>query len=178
MVQQVSIVSILMIVHGALVTVTGLLFAFMGPAMFALIHLDPNPDDPDEKVGAAMMLVVSLSCGGLWVIVGALNVFAGIQCRNFRGHTLSLVALFSNLLAVFSLICSPTSLGLIIYGLMVLMSADVKRAFSMAAQGATTLEILNAFEPGRRRNRDDRDEPWRSQEYDRRSDDENRFRPG
>jgi len=85
--------------------------------------------------------------------------------------------LFSNLLAVFTFYCAPTSIGLIIYGLIVFFNADVRRAFEMAAQGATTLEILNAFDRGRRRNMVDHDEPWRPQEDDRRTEDDDRFRP-
>jgi hypothetical protein len=165
MVQQVPIVGILMIVHGALVALMGLLYAIMGPTMLAMFQLDQNAAKrPDDQTMMTIMSIVYIGCGLLVLGIGALHVISGIQCMRFRGRTLAIATLFCNIPVLMTCYCAPTGIGITVYGLIVLFQNDVAQAFAMAAQGATVAEIKNAFDPRRRHGRADdfadRREEW------------------
>jgi hypothetical protein len=158
MVNQVPVVAILMIVNGVIVSVMGLIYLLMGPAMLAMFSLGPAPSrggpNPADK---AIMMAMS----GFYVVIGLavlvcaiLNIVAGIRCLSYRGRTLALVALFSNLAPLFTCYCMPTSLGLMIYGLIVLFQTDVAHAFAEVARGVPP----ERFRHGRRYVQEDQDD--------------------
>jgi hypothetical protein len=171
MVNQVQVVSILMIVHGALASLMGLFFAAMGPTMYALFSLEKK--DPRARHGPAdeavftVISVVYVVLGLLILAVGVLNIVAGVRGLKFRGRVLALVALFSNVIPLITCYCSPTSLGLMIYGLIVYFNKDVVRAFELAARGVPPEEIRRRFEYRERRYRDDYEDDDYEDEDDR-----------
>ena len=144
MVGQVTVVAIIMIVQGALVGLMGILFLILGPAMFALSGTSGFQTEEDRMVsgvaGAVYMLL-----GGVMLAVGGLNILAGIKNLKFRGRTLGIVAMSIGLIAVFTCYCSLTAVGLLIYGLIVYLNQDVKRAFEMGEQGASPDQIKNSI---------------------------------
>jgi hypothetical protein len=145
MVKQVQVVAILMIVNGALVSIMGLLYAFMGPAMFALMRLGPaskSTNNPPDTMFLTLMSAIYLGLGLLVLTAGILNLVAGIRSLKLRGRTFAIVALFSNLIPIFTCYCLPTSLGLMIYGLIVFFQADVAHAFAMVATGVSPQRFL------------------------------------
>jgi len=155
-VNQVQVVAILMIVNGALVSLMGLIYALMGPTMFAMTRFSPPPaaaggGPPPELILSAVYLVIGLPV----LACGILNIVAGIRSLSLRGRTLALVALFSNLAPMFTCYCLFTCLPLMIYGLIVFFQADVAYAFAMVAQGAPVAQ----FKAGRRHYEED-EEDW------------------
>jgi hypothetical protein len=159
MVPQVQVVSILMIVNGALSALMGLLFSAVGPFLFVIINADKRGGPPpDERAILGIMSVVYLVVGLLALAAGLLNIIAGIRALNFRGRGLAIVALFFNAAPVFTFYCAPTSLGVMIYGLIVFFNGDVARAFQMAADGVPAEEIRQRFSGYRRRDRWDEEE--------------------
>jgi hypothetical protein len=159
MVPQVQVVSILMIVNGALSALMGLLLSAIGPFMFAILNAEKGGGPaPDERAFLGILSMVYLVLGLLVLTAGLLNVIAGIRALNFRGRGLAIVALFFNIVPVFTIYCAPTSLGVMIYGLIVFFNGDVARAFRMAAEGVPAEEIRQRFSGYRRRDHWDEEE--------------------
>lgn len=151
MVKQVQVVAILMIVNGAIVSVMGLFYVAMGPFMFAMMNMAPppgqqGPNSSDAAVLSAMSVVYVVL--GLVVLMAAiLNIVAGIRSLSFRNRTLALVALFSNVAPLFTCYCLPTSLGVMIYGLIVFFQSDVARAFQLVAEGVPAERFKRGWDP-------------------------------
>ncbi len=150
MANQVPVVAILMIVNGAIVSLMGLFYVIMGPAMFALMSFGPRaPNQPAaNSADTAIMTVMSgfyVVIGLLVLACGILNIVAGIRCLNYRGRTLAMIALFSNLAPMFTCYCMPTSLGLMIYGLIVMFQSDVAYAFAQVARGVPPEHFKRAW---------------------------------
>ncbi len=149
MIGQVKVVGILMIVQGALTSIMGIVFAALGPFIFAMMSLDKgHPPKADEKTVLTIVSVIYLILGILVLIVGILNIVAGIRCLRFRGRTLAIVALFSNIVSAVTCYCAPTSIALMVYGLIVLFNGEVAEGFQLAAEGKDPESVL-----GRRRRR-------------------------
>jgi hypothetical protein len=153
MVRQVLVVAILMIVHGVMVAGLGLLFVvgsagaptFLDAAMQGNKEIGPEDKAKIIEVASA----VYLSLGVVALVVGVLHIAGGICCLRFRARALPLIALFANILSSFTCYCTPTSLAMAIYGMIVLFNGEVAKAFAMGAQGATPDEIKRAFDKNR-----------------------------
>ena len=159
MANQVPVVAILMIVNGVIVSLMGLFYVLMGPAMFALMSFGPrSPSQPAANTADTVMMTVMsgfyVVIGLLVLVCGMLNIVAGVRCLSYRGRTLALIALFSNLAPMFTCYCMPTSLGLMIYGLIVMFQSDVAHAFAEVARGVPP----ERFKHGRRYREEERDE--------------------
>jgi hypothetical protein len=168
MVGHVQGVSIFMIVHGALTFILGGIYVCIGPLMLIGVNQDRTATAEDKQV-MPIVSAVMFGCGALVLIIGLLNVSAGIRCLGFRGRSLALIAVFSNVPVLCSGYCAVTGLGLIIYGLIVFLNADVAEAFAMRERGRTPDEIRAEFAPRRRYERfrdDDADDYPRSRRRD------------
>jgi len=127
--------------------------------MFALMSFGPRPPSQPaaNTADTVMMTVVSgiyVVMGLLVLVSGMLNFVAGIRCLSYRGRANPLVALFSNLVPMLTCYCIPTSLGLMIYGLVVMFQSDVAYAFSEVARGVPP----ERFKRGRRYREEELDE--------------------
>ena len=162
MVSQVRVVSILMIVHGSLLSLVALLYALFGPFMFAMVSLDKRPINNDAQTPLTIMMVIMITAGLLGLTCGILNIIAGIRSLKFRGRTLALVALFSNIPGLVVIHCWYFTVGIAIYGLIVFFDKDVIRAFEMGEKGVSPEDILEEFRFRRRprRRRYEEDEDW------------------
>jgi hypothetical protein len=91
--------------------------------------------------------------------VGILRIIAGIMNLKYRGRRLGLTALIIGTLSLFTMYCAPTSIALLVDGLIVYMDEDVRRAFALGEQGFSSEKIRRL---GNRRNRRhiDEDDPW------------------
>lgn len=142
----------------------GLLFIAIGPAMFALVRMDPQsrPTTREDLLAFKVMSVVYPVLGLLVLTTGILNIIAGIRVLNFRGRTFAIVALFSNVLPVFSCYCALTGIGLMIYGLVVMFNNEVARAFVLADEGMSPKRIMRRFNRRAARDRyeEEDDEDW------------------
>jgi len=155
MVRQVLVVSILMIIHGVMLAVMGLYLAVAGPTFLSAfgqaMQAQQNVPEKDKAAVASMGSIgagVLIVLGVVVLLVGLLHIVGGIRCLRFRGRVLALLALFANILPLFTCYCAPTSIAMTVYGLIVLFNGDVAKAFAMGAQGATPDDIKRAFEPG------------------------------
>jgi hypothetical protein len=158
MVPQVQVVSILMIVNGALTSLIGLLLSVLGPFLFVISNDNKMGPPRGDREVLQILSAVYLVLGVLVLIAGVLNIVAGIRALNFRNRTLALVALFFNIIPLFTVYCAPTSLGVLIYGLIVFFNADVARAFKMAAEGVPADEVRAHFSGYRRHDSWDEEE--------------------
>ena len=94
------------------------------------VSQSPQTNPSDQTVLTVMSVCYVI--GGLFLLaVGVLNIWAGVRCLNFRSRTLVLVALFGNILPVFTGYCLPTSLGMLVFGLIVLFNSEVTEAFEL-----------------------------------------------
>ena len=83
--------------------------------------------------------------GFLILVSGVLNVLAGVRIRKFQDRTLAMAALITNVVymfSFFSLPCSPTAVALMIFGLVVMLNPDVRRAFAGQTLIPDAVEVL------------------------------------
>lgn len=151
MVARVKVVAILMIVHGILVSLMGAFYVKEGLRICVSFWAPGSGIFAPSERGAALDLIHFLwpiyAVIGLPVLaVGILNIVAGIRCLRLRSRILAIVALFCNVIPVFTCYCLPTSVGLMIYGLIVLSRSEVGFAFAKVAARAS-LERLNSYRP-------------------------------
>ena len=121
----------------------GLLWAVIGAISGAAgaVSFQVGTSNLDPSLAAILYVVVGL----VIAVIGGLNIFAGLKVKNYRGKTLAIIALAAGLLASLTCWCAPTALGLLIYGLIVLMNEDVKRAFEMGEQGYSPQDIQRNY---------------------------------
>jgi hypothetical protein len=162
MVQQVQIVCILQIVNGVLVSLMGLLLCLAGPMLFAVISAEKKGNlDAEDQMFLSIMSIFYVVFGLLVLIPGLLNIIAPIRAMTFRGRTLWAIALFSNAVPVFTCYCAPTSIAIMVFGLIVFFNEEVAQAFKLGAEGLPPAEIRDrvaASRPRRRYVRYDEDE--------------------
>jgi hypothetical protein len=130
-VMQVTTLAILMIVQGALEAIIGLVLLVMGPAMLSTKATMPRSDQ--EAVG--IMSAVFIILGVLILLTAGLKIVAGIKNLKYRGRTLGIAALISSIVSMMTGYCAPTAIALLIYGLIIYLNNDVRRAFEMGEQG-------------------------------------------
>ena len=158
-VPQVKVVAILMIVNGAIVSLMGLYLVIIGPAMFTMMKVAPPPQGPNAGGPEAMILgimsAVYFVLGLLVLVASVLNIVAGIRSLKYRGRTFAIVALFSNIAALFTCYCFPLALGVMIYGLIVFFQSDVADAFARVAEGLPPERVKYGWRPA-----DEPDDEW------------------
>jgi hypothetical protein len=150
LVQQVRIFGILNAVQGGLELIMGLLFLFYA-VFFPIMMSNPEfqqqqPDPPPKEflwamgigfgVGAALLLAVSVA-----------RIAAGVMNWRFRGRGLAMFSIIGGAVTVLTCYCAPTSIAVLIYGLVVMLSPQVKQAFAMAAKGTPPEKLLVEFSP-------------------------------
>jgi hypothetical protein len=136
MLGQVRTLGILMIVQGTLAAALGVIYLIAAPGVWVIGPMLrgslPGSDDEGFLVFATTVYLV---LGIPVLIAGIMNVAAGVRILNTRGRIFAIVALFTNIIPLFTCYCTPTSLGLMIYGLIILFQADVAGAFRRVAAG-------------------------------------------
>jgi hypothetical protein len=150
MVPQITVVGILMIVNGALASLIGIFVALMGPLMFSMFQRMPPgpPGAPPPPQGLINMISLMYLMMGTSVLVGgAMNVVGGIRALAYRNRALVITALFFNIIPMLTCYCLPTSLGVMIYGLIVMFQPDVAQAFALAEDGHPLEEIRRRLHP-------------------------------
>jgi hypothetical protein len=83
-------------------------------------------------------------CG---IIPGSMQAYSGWKLYKFQSRTLAIVSLSAGLATMLTCYCAPTSIGLMIYGLIVLMNDSVRQAFDLAKQGNSPDQIDAFFNP-------------------------------
>lgn len=147
-VAQVRVVAILNCVQGGLEIPLGLMLAAAAVFIPYAIQMEEQAgggggDPPEELkwiIGGAYGII-----GGALLLSGILRIYAGIQNYRFRQRTLGLVSFFLGLASMITCYCAPTSIGVLVYGLIVYLNPAVKAAFEMGKQGLTGDQILASF---------------------------------
>jgi hypothetical protein len=121
-------VATLLIVEGVLEIVPGALISILGLA--AALGMATDASKPGLDMIPPELAFVVWILGPALLAAGALKVVAGTRNLKVRGRTLGLVALASGVVALPTCYCAPTALGLFVYGLVVYLDADVRRAFA------------------------------------------------
>lgn len=152
LVGHVRVLGILMAVLGAFELMVGMgliAMAFIVPDFFVqMAKSQPPPGPPNAPDPALIGNIMMYAYGGLGatvLLVGVLRTIAGISVFRFRGRILAVVSLIGGLMTVFTLYCSPFSLAICIYGLIVLFNRSVSIAFQLGVQGYSGDEIVAAF---------------------------------
>ncbi len=146
---QVKLLGVLMMVHGVvlfiLAGVMGFYAATVPQAVLQQGQLN-QPNGPPAEVIANIMTIVFIVIAGVFAITALLNIIGGVQVMRFRGRVLSMIALFSGLTTILACYCFPISLGMAIYGMIVLLDISVQAAYRMADEGASAEEIRQYFD--------------------------------
>ena len=144
LVNQVMVVGILQIVIGVMELLMGGLLLFYA-VFFSFIM--PNMENQGGNVPPPeAMLWLSIGCGVGGVIVLAvsiLRIVAGIYSFWFKQRTLMLASLIGGMVTILTCYCSLFSLGIGIYGLIVMIDPAVRLAYRLSADG-----VPAALRPG------------------------------
>jgi hypothetical protein len=142
---QQRVVAILMIVHGSLSLIMGLVLAAVAAIVPAMIAADlrrqAQPGGPPAEFMQTFLLStygVMAACG---ILAGLVQIVAGFQNIWLKGYVLGLVGLGSSVVSFGTCYCLPTAIALLIYGLIIYFHETTRLAFQMASQGQTYEEI-------------------------------------
>ncbi len=145
MVRQVKIVCILSLVQAGIEILMGVMLLFMGPLLSNFVGAaaknDPNPP-PEEFL--SLISTFYMVMGLVAIIVAVVRIPAAVLNLSYKARGLGIASAIVGVAAVFSGYCGLTAIGLTVYGLVVLLNPDVKRAFELAKQGYSREQILNA----------------------------------
>lgn len=143
LIPQIRAVAALMIAQGILCA------ALSGFSLLSIIVMTASGNQivPANQVGSLRVLYFGLAIvSGVpavgYLIAGGMNFF-------YRGRNYGLTALWLGLLGIGTCYCGPTSVALLVYGLIVYFNPAVMAAFRHAAGGATVAETLEAAYAGR-----------------------------
>jgi hypothetical protein len=129
---QLKILGILLIIHGGLLlfmAVIGVAGVGMTGSITETMARDPNMAAGGAEGLGYMLYAVYGVIALIALVVGPLQVWAGISALRRTRRTLIFVALAGGLTALITVYCAPTALALAIWGLILLSRDDVKRAF-------------------------------------------------
>ena len=144
-VRQVRVVAILLLVEAGLELLAGLGCLAFGGAVWLIDNFPgPSGELEDDKLAIQIMGGVYLGIGVMLLALSALHMFAGYRNLIYRGRTLGIVALASCVLLLPTCYCSVTSLGLMIYGLIIYLQPDVGRAFALVKEGQSVEAMKRA----------------------------------
>jgi hypothetical protein len=169
MVSHIPVVAVLMIVQGVLECLAGVLYAYVA----FVVRQEAGWDAPAGRMPRGGMPAGGMPGGGIFPLtlvlivallvvalsIGILRIIAGITNLKYRGRRLGLAALTVGTLSLFTGYCAPTTIALLVYGLIVYMNEDVRRAFAMGEQGFSSGQIRAKFNRRKRRRMDD-DDSW------------------
>lgn len=146
MVNQIRVVAILTIVHGALACAAGLMYVALGVVtLFLVPTMHENPPGggfAGDSGPPTWIFLIYVAMGLPAVIIGAVQIFAGWRNYDLRNRTLGIVAVLGGVVASTTCYCAPTAIALTVYGLIVLLNSGVAQAFAWRAEGATAHEVL------------------------------------
>lgn len=145
LVNQVMVVGILQIVFGAMeLLMGGLLLFYAGFFAFIMPNMkNPGGAPPPE---AMFWMSIGFAIGGIVVFCfSILRITSGIYSFWFKKRTLMLVSLLGGMVTLFTCYCLPFSLGVGIYGLIVMLDPAVRQAYRLSAEGVPAEEIKARF---------------------------------
>lgn len=131
LVRQVPALAIAMIVNGALTTAMGLYYMlFGGFFVHDLVRAQQTASAEDDGILSGIIFGAVGLIAFVHLVPGVLQAWAGWRLRTFRSRGLGLAALGCGLIATLGCYCAPTSIGLLVWGVIVLMNEDVVARFA------------------------------------------------
>lgn len=127
--------AIVLMVHGGLILLGGMFALAYGAAMAGALPSMSQPisaHGPAALTGAVLVWAL-VGEGALHLMVGALQGWAGWRIRQYRSRWLGLTALLAGLLTMLGCYCLPTSVALLVWGLIVLLNPAVVERFDSGA---------------------------------------------
>ena len=146
LVNQILVVGILQIVLGVMeLMMAGLLIFYA--VLFGFVM--PNMDNGNrEEIPPEAMFWIAIGCGAAGAIVlvfAVLRIVSGTYSFWFKQRTMMMVSLIGGMVTVFTCYCALFSVGVGIYGLIVMWDPGVRQAYRMAAEGVSAEEIKARF---------------------------------
>ena len=142
-VQQVMVVSILQIVVAALeLLVSAILAVYTGILGAMSTGAIEMPEGEEEALFVfGIISVVMLFFGSAIFIAAVLRIWSGIAGFKFKRRKMAIFASVLGMTSALTMYCSVFSIGMLIYGLIIYLNRDVRRAYEMAEQGMTPDQI-------------------------------------
>ena len=136
-VQQVRVSSSLQIMVGALELLAAA-YLFVVAGVLAVEFFGLNR----QTHFSFLIEYTAASFGGLTIFVAAvLRIWSGIAGFKFKRRKMAIVASVLGITSALTTLCSIFSIGMLIYGLIIYLNRDVRRAYEMAEQGMTPDQI-------------------------------------
>ena len=151
MIVQVIVLAILQIVVGILEMIMAVflvLYSFLMPMVMAEAAKNNPQANMPEQFGTYMTIYLAVT-GGAMVLFSILRIASGIRLFYFKGRMLTILSLLGGLTGIASCYCSVTSIGLAIYGLIVVFHPAVVYAFQLGSSGWTASQIRDHFAAAR-----------------------------
>lgn len=146
LVGHVRVLGILMIVQGILDLLMGLLLGAMAGVFPLVSTMNPDAEPPPPGM-LPFMIGIYGTMGLAGIVPGVLNIWAGVRVMKFRQRTFGIAAVSIGASAILTCYCGFTAIGLLVYGLIVLLDASVKQAFELGDQGYKPDQIDAMFNP-------------------------------
>jgi hypothetical protein len=137
-VSQVPALGIVMMIHGAMILSLGILLVVYGLFFAAATYDTPNELAAPTELIAQLVVSSMVGIGLLHFLPGVLQIVAGWRTRTYRSRGFAIAALGAGLLAMVGCYCAPTSIAMLIWGLVVLLGKDVVARF--ASEEASAME--------------------------------------
>jgi len=137
---KVKVLAILMMVQGALEALLGLMLGGIGIVFYVAgeqIFRGQQQQQglPRQAAPPEWMFLIYVVLGGALLVISALRIYAGICNLKFKGKLLGIIAISVGAVSSLTCYCAPTAIGLLIYGLIVYLDANVSQAFSECEAG-------------------------------------------
>lgn len=126
----------LVTILGALTLTNGIfigLFGGMYVAIGGLFPFLPEPRDGSEPPPPLFMFAFMGCFGLVHLVPGLLQIIAGVRIMRFRGRNFALVAVISGVATMLGCYCAPTSILLLVFGVIVLSDEAVRARFDEVA---------------------------------------------
>jgi Na+-transporting methylmalonyl-CoA/oxaloacetate decarboxylase gamma subunit len=122
---HVPVLSILLIVHGVLMSLLGLMILALG--VITVVEGLSNGDDLVPVITPAGCYLLMCLCG---LVGGSLQIFGGISAYQWKRYKLFKAAVVSTVLGLGTCYCILTSLAIFVWGLVVVNDISVQERFA------------------------------------------------
>jgi hypothetical protein len=116
---------VLLIVHGSLMLLMGLMIILAGAAV--IVGGLSGGEEVPPLIGAGCCYFFMFLCAA---VGGGLQIAGGINAYRWKNHGLVKTAIFASIAGIFTCYCWMTSVGLLIWGLIVIHDQAVKDKFA------------------------------------------------
>ncbi|MGF1469116.1 MAG: hypothetical protein ACFCGT_23570 [Sandaracinaceae bacterium] len=130
--RQVTFYGVVLMVHGGMLLTAAVMGAFFTVAFAISLARVEGPDA--EVLGGPPWVVLGVAGVAtlLHALVGAAQAYGGYRLYRLEGRAWALVGSLLGPVTLVGCYCFPTSLGVLIWGLLVLLRADVVRRFRVS----------------------------------------------